>query len=184
MQRARRRPAAVDRNASAHTIRKIYVSKTNPEFQDEIQDATRRWKAQKPGKPEPKYWLGHVRIAGIKARAATVVVVLPTRLVPPGSSPPVESFVELKNSGLISHISTDRGRRSLLHSDVRPAAYITGAQSVDRWWQTAQDFVPPTLHAKHGKDINPDLFRYFFAFVWRYQLSMSDDFIKALAQIS
>ena len=68
----------------AHTIRKIYVSKTNPEFQDEIQDAMGGWKAQKPGKPEPKYWLGHVRIAGIKARAAaTVVVVLPTRLVPP-----------------------------------------------------------------------------------------------------
>ncbi|CAE7380790.1 unnamed protein product, partial [Symbiodinium sp. KB8] len=65
----------------AHTIRKIYVSKTNPEFQDEIQDAMGGWKAQKPGKPEPKYWLGHVRIAGIKARAAaTVVVVLPYQL--------------------------------------------------------------------------------------------------------
>ena len=209
----------------ARTIRKIYVSKTNPEFQDEIQDAMRRWKAQKPGKPEPKYWLGHVRIAGIKAcAAATVVVALPTRHVPPGSSPPVESFVELKNSGLINHISTDRGRRCLIHSDGaqawprlvsdmgkaavtsdhvshskhefarkvavkrrtnrRPAAYITGTQSIDRWWQTAQDFVPPTFHAKHGKDVNPDLFRYLFAFVWRYQLSMSDDFIKALAQIS
>ena len=33
----------------AHTIRKVYISKTNPEFQDEVQDALRRWKAQKPG---------------------------------------------------------------------------------------------------------------------------------------
>ena len=80
--------------------------------------------------------------------------------------------MELKNSGLINHISTDRGRHSLLHSDgaqawprlvsdmgkavvtsdhvshskhefarkvavkrrtnKRPAAYITGMQSIDR----------------------------------------------------
>ena len=32
-------------------------------------------------------------------------------------NPPVESFVELKNSGLVDHINTDRGRQSLLHSD-------------------------------------------------------------------
>ena len=208
----------------AHTIRKVYVSKTNPEFQDEVQDALRRWKAQKPGKPEPKYWLGHVRIVGIKARAAaTVVVVLPTRLVPPGPSPPVESFVELKNSGLAGHINTDRGRQSLLHSDgaqawpclvsalgkpsvtsdhvshskhefartvavkrranKRPAAYITGTQSIDRYWQTAQDFIPATLHAKHAKEVNPDLYRYLFAFVWRYQLPLAQDFIQALADM-
>ena len=128
----------------AHTIRKVYISKTNPEFQDEVQDALRGWKAQKPGKPEPKYWLGHVRIAGIKARAAaTVVVVLPNRLVPPGSSPPVESFVELKNSGLGDHINTDRGRQSLLHSD--------GAQA---WPRSVSDMGKPSVtsdHVSHSK---------------------------------
>ena len=53
-----------------------------------------------------------------------------------------------------------------------------------RMWQTAQDFLPATLHAKRGKEVNPDLYRYLFAFVWRYQLPLAQDFIQAMADIS
>ena len=65
-----------------------------------------------------------------------------------------------------------------------PAAYINGTQSIDRWWQFAQDFIPCTLKGKQGKAVNPDLFRYVFAFMWRYQLDMEQDFGKALVSIS
>ena len=209
----------------ARTIRKIPVSMANPDFVSEIEEAKSRWHANKPGKPLPKYWLGHVRIAGIKARAgATLVVVLPTRLVPPGSNPPVESYGELKDSGLMKHVTAPKRKQTFVHSDgakawprlvsdmgkagiksdhvshskhefarkvaarrgtnKRPAADIIGTQSIDRWWQSAQDFIPSSFKGKQGKSVNPDLFRYVFAFIWRYQLDMEQDFGKALASIS
>ena len=45
-------------------------------------------------------------------------------------------------------------------------------------------FLPVTLHDKRGKEINPDLFKYLFAFVWRCQLPRAQDFIQAMADIS
>ena len=66
--------------------------------------------------------------------------------------------------------------RSTQTSSAQKVAYITGTQNDDRWWRTAQNFLPSTL--------NPDLFRYLFAFVWRYQLLLTQDFIQALADTS
>ena len=43
-------------------------------------------------------------------------------------------------------------------------------------------FLP--LHAQRGKEVNPDLYRYLFAFVWRYQLPLAQDFVQAMADIS
>ena len=61
---------------------------------------------------------------------------------------------------------------------------MTSLESIDRCWQSAQDFIPSALKAKQGKSVNPDLFRYVFAFIWHYQLDMEQNFGKALASIS
>ena len=101
----------------AHTIRKVYVSTANPLWVDQVADAAKRWRRRNGNKPQPKYWLGHVRVAGLKQRdGLAVVVVLPTRLVPPKSSPP-EGRQELKSSGLMNHVDTAHGKKTLLHSD-------------------------------------------------------------------
>ena len=81
-------------------------------------DAAKRWRCRNGNKPQPKHWLGHVRVAGLKQRdGSAVVIVLPTRLVPPESSPPVEGRQELKSSGLMNHVDTAHGKKTLLHSD-------------------------------------------------------------------
>lgn len=86
----------------------------------------------------------------------------------------------------VSHSKHEFSRKVAVkrRTNKRPATYITGTQSIDRWWQTAQDFLPATLHAKRGKEVNPDLYRYLFAFVWQYQLPLAQDFIQAMADIS
>ena len=45
-------------------LRKIYVSQGNATFACQVEEATARWKKQNGSKRLPKYWLGHVRIAG------------------------------------------------------------------------------------------------------------------------
>ena len=102
----------------AHGLRKIYVSNGNQNFQDEIADATRRWKKSKKGKGKktPSYWQGHVRIIGVKQRDGDgVVAVLPVKLVPPHASPPPESTCEVVGSKILKNI--DPKKKSVLFSD-------------------------------------------------------------------
>ena len=109
--------------ADAHGLRKLYVSPQNRHFEKEIVEATTRWTRQWPGKPCPKYWQAHLRVVGLKMRAAgarlrsgkAVLKVLPFKLVPPGASPPPESSVEVNNSGIMNQIRTSRNVR--LYSD-------------------------------------------------------------------
>jgi L-rhamnose mutarotase len=90
-----------------HGVRKIYVSNSNPHFQKEVAEAKKKWQKGKnsKNKPFPKYWQGHVRVAGLKQRDGHGVVVrLPLKLVPPMSSPPPEGKSELVNSKLLRRL--------------------------------------------------------------------------------
>ena len=102
----------------AHGLRKIYISNSNPHFQEEILDATKRWNRSKAskGKKKPSYWQGHVRLAGLRQRDGEgVVVALPVKLVPPHASPPPESANEITNSKILKQIHAKKA--SVLYSD-------------------------------------------------------------------
>ena len=71
-------------------------------------------------KPLPKYWQGHVRVAGLKQRDGPgVIVSLPIKLVPPGSAPPPEAAQELMDSSLLRRLNATRV--TTLFSDGAPA---------------------------------------------------------------
>ena len=55
-----------------HSLRKIYVSngKNQEVWLPQLQDARQRWKKQHGNKTLPKYWLGHVRVAGHRLAGA------------------------------------------------------------------------------------------------------------------
>ena len=102
----------------AHGLRKLYISPKNEHFQEEIQEALKRWKAnpKNRGKPQPKYWQGYLRVAGVKQRdGAGVIATLPMKLTPPGTAPPPESTEEVEDSGLLRRINSKK--HSMLHSD-------------------------------------------------------------------
>ena len=108
--------------------------------------------------------------------AATVVFVLPIRSRIQELRPrrPYQHRAGEEDKGKpavasdhVSHSKHEFSRKVAVkqRANRKPVTYISGLQSIDRWWQTAQDFRPATLHAKRGKEINPDLFRYLLAFV-------------------
>lgn len=102
----------------AHGLRKMYISPKNEHFQQEIEDALKRWKAkrQNRGKAQPKYWQGYLRVAGVKQRdGAGVIAVLPVKLTPPAAAPPPETTEEILDSGLLENINAKKP--SVLHSD-------------------------------------------------------------------
>ena len=100
----------------------IKVSPTNPNFRTEVAAAQARWRnsMKNRDKPLPKYWQGHVRVAGLKQRDGPgVIVSLPIKLVPPGSAPPPEAAQELMDSSLLRRLSATRV--TTLFSDGAPA---------------------------------------------------------------
>ena len=70
-----------------------------------------------------------------------------------------------------------------IHARTPCLNHVSGSKSATSWGSDLLS-IPSTLKAKQGKNVNPDLFRYLFAFIWRYQLPMEHDFGKALASIS
>ena len=107
--------------ADAHNLRRIYVSHKTEIFKEEVAAAEKRWRSKPSNKKKclPKYWVGFVRLAGIKQRDGNgVVSTLPMKLVPPQSAPPPESKQDIKSSGLLKHISLRTKKApTLLHTD-------------------------------------------------------------------
>lgn len=84
-------------------LRKIWVSKQNPHFQEEIAYAEKRLKRRgkfpRGGIP---LWNAHIRYAALSERGGRITIArLPVRMVAPGGPPPPEAFEELRQSGLM-----------------------------------------------------------------------------------
>ena len=106
-----------------HSLRKIYVSnaKNQEHWMPELENARQKWHKAHPDRSYPKYWLAHVRIAGLKQRNGhAVVVLLPIVLQPPGSAPKPEAYDEVHESQLFKHVGLGRGLRTQVHSDGAP----------------------------------------------------------------
>ena len=58
------------------------------------------------GTPSPKYWIGHIRLLGLKVRKGCgVISEMPIKLVPGNSVPPPESTDEVVKSGLLRKLA-------------------------------------------------------------------------------
>ena len=58
---------------------------------------------------------------------------------------------------------------------------VAGTQCIDRWWQSLDDWLPRSISNKKHGDVNPRIWRYLYAFIWRYHLPLQVDFRRALA---
>ena len=60
-------------DGDGHSLRKIYVSngQNQEAWLPQFEDARQRWKKQHGNKTLPKYWLGHVRVAGSSREMAS-----------------------------------------------------------------------------------------------------------------
>ena len=67
----------------------------------------------------------------------------------------------------------------------RPGFVVSGAQCVDRWWQSLEKAVPKTLKVKDrkGGGISERLMNYVYAFVWRSNLDADVDLTRALGSL-
>jgi len=210
--------------ADGHGVRKINIGNKNIHFQKEIGEAQARWKKKKKStrnKPFPKYWQGHVRIAGLKQRDGHgVVVALPIRLVPPLASPPPEGKQEIIDSKILKRLDHKKDTRlfadgaqgwpaAIKSQGLRNVRHVAvshkklqftkklklkkkgrfsntgGTQAVDRWWELLENFMPTQLHCKtkKGGPINPELFRYIFAFAWRCSVPANADMRAEIGKI-
>ena len=64
-------------------------------------------------------------------------------------------------------------------------ATIAGTQTVDRWWQSVDCFIPSALNNKDWSKggLNQKLILYMHAFVWRYHLPVTTDLKSHLSKL-
>ena len=64
-------------------------------------------------------------------------------------------------------------------------ATIAGTQTVDRWWQSVDCFIPSALNNKDWSKggLNQKLILYMHAFVWRYHLPVTTDLKSHLGKL-
>jgi hypothetical protein len=89
-------------------LRKLHVGNENPAFAQELAVARAAWKTKHGSSPRPpKRWTVHVRYAALVERGGGLVVCvpLPCKVIAPNGPPPPEAFDELKDSGLLDHLS-------------------------------------------------------------------------------
>ena len=84
-------------------LRKMYLSKKNSLWQNEIMEAEKALKRRGvlPTSRRP-VWVGHIRYAAVCERGGPITIArLPTRVVSPHGPPPPEAFEELAKAGLL-----------------------------------------------------------------------------------
>jgi hypothetical protein len=149
----------------------------------------------------PRVFQLHIRWAGVCTRGGLVVVrPMPSKLVPCGSAPPKESQADIHSSMVMTRIpprsfvfgdgnvgiKNEAEYAGLTYEEVihglmqftgkvkhvkRGQSVIKGTQTIDRWWDMLDSYIPRTLHTtvkKNGHNrANPDLVRYIYSWLWR-----------------
>jgi len=121
-----------------HVVCACRVGKNNPHFQRQIADVTTRFKKKHPGTKMPKFWMGHLRILGLKCRDGPgVVAVLPTILSFPGAPSVPESEEDVIQSTLFKRMPQRKSKRYNLYTDGAPgwqsALNALGRKDIKNW---------------------------------------------------